>query len=75
VAATLARTADALRLLGARAVITGVRGELAQALIELGVDLGGVEIRGTLQGGIAHALGRREGRAAEGLSARPGSAR
>lgn len=75
VASTLVRTADALRLLGAQAVLTGVRGELAQALIALEVDLGDVVIRGTVQGGIAYALGRAEGGPARGLSAPRGPAR
>jgi anti-anti-sigma regulatory factor len=75
VATTLVRTAAALRLLGARAVITGIRGELAQALIALEVDLGDVIIRGTVQGGIAYALGRPARGGGEPLSAPRGAAR
>ena len=75
VASTLVRTAAALRLLGARAVITGIRGELAQALIALEVDLGDVIIRGTVQGGIAYALGRPARGDGEPLSAPRGAAR
>jgi DNA-binding response OmpR family regulator/anti-anti-sigma regulatory factor len=52
----LTRTASALALLGAQAVITGVRPELAQALAKGGVDLGAAVIQGTLQSGIAYAL-------------------
>jgi DNA-binding response OmpR family regulator/anti-anti-sigma regulatory factor len=52
----LTRTASALRLLGARAVITGVRPELAQALAATDVDLGAAVILGTLQSGIIYAL-------------------
>ena len=55
VAGALVRAASALRLLGAEAILTGVRADMAQALLELGLDLGGLSIRGTLQSGIAHA--------------------
>ena len=52
----LTQTASALALLGAQAVITGVRPELAQALARGGVDLGAAVIQGTLQSGIVYAL-------------------
>jgi GAF domain-containing protein/anti-anti-sigma regulatory factor len=58
VASTLLRTASALRLLGAQAVITGIRPEVAQTLIGLQIDLGAIVTKGTLQGGIAYALMR-----------------
>ncbi|WP_437534605.1 response regulator [Sorangium sp. So ce726] len=56
VASTLMSTATALRLLGSKTVITGIRAELAQTLIDLGVDLGAVVTKGTLQSGIGYAL-------------------
>ncbi|WP_437745393.1 response regulator [Sorangium sp. So ce1504] len=56
VASTLMSTAMALRLLGSKTVITGIRAELAQTLIDLGVDLGAVVTKGTLQSGIGYAL-------------------
>ena len=55
-AASLMRTARALRLLGSAVVITGIRADIAQTLIGLGIDLSGVVTRGTLQDGIAHAM-------------------
>jgi anti-anti-sigma regulatory factor/HAMP domain-containing protein len=58
VARVLIDAAQSIRLLGARAVLTGIRPEVAQALIGLGVDLGGLVTRSTLQQGIAFALGR-----------------
>jgi geranylgeranyl reductase family protein len=61
VARVLIDAAPSSRLLGARAVLTGIRPEVAQALIGLGVDLGGLVTRSTLQSGIAFALGRCEG--------------
>src|SRR6185369_7286550 len=56
VAGTLMRTAAALRLLGAKAVITGIRPELAQTLVALGIDLSAVVTMGTLKSGIDYAL-------------------
>jgi predicted ATPase/GAF domain-containing protein/tRNA A-37 threonylcarbamoyl transferase component Bud32 len=53
---TLLGSAAALRLLGARAVLTGVRPEVAQTMVELGADLQGLVTKGTLQSGIAYAL-------------------
>lgn len=55
VAGTLLNTARALQLLGARAVLTGIRAEVAQTLVSLGVDLGGIITLSQLQGGIAYA--------------------
>ncbi|WP_437475777.1 PAS domain-containing protein [Sorangium sp. So ce1014] len=56
VADALTRTARAAQMLGARVVLTGIRPEVARALIELGADLSGIVTLGTLQSGIAHAL-------------------
>jgi rsbT co-antagonist protein RsbR len=59
VANTLVRVAQAVGLLGARVVLTGIRPEVAQTLVGLGVDLHGVATQSTLQSGIAYALRRR----------------
>ena len=56
IAEALLRTARAARLLGARIVLTGIRPEVASALVELRVDIEGIVTRGTLQSGIAYAL-------------------
>jgi DNA-binding response OmpR family regulator/anti-anti-sigma regulatory factor len=61
VASTLMSTAAALRLLGAKAVITGIRAELAQTLVALGIDLSAVVTKGTLKSGIDYALRRAGG--------------
>lgn len=58
IAATILQTAGAVRLLGAQVILTGIRAEIAQTLVGLGVDLSNVVTRGTLQGGIAYALSR-----------------
>jgi rsbT co-antagonist protein RsbR len=56
VAATLINAAQSIRLLGAQAVITGIRPEVAQTLVATGVDLKSIVTAGTLQSGIAYAL-------------------
>jgi anti-anti-sigma factor len=58
VANALLRAATAIRLLGAEAVLTGVRPEVAQTLVQLGIDLDGIVTQSSLQSGIAFALGR-----------------
>jgi anti-anti-sigma factor len=52
----LLRAAQAVKLLGAQVVLTGIRPEIAQTLVGLGLDLGGITTRATLQSGIAFAL-------------------
>jgi rsbT co-antagonist protein RsbR len=56
VANALIRAAQAVKLLGAQVVLTGIRPEIAQTLVGLGVNLGGIVTRSTLQSGIAFAL-------------------
>jgi CheY-like chemotaxis protein/anti-anti-sigma regulatory factor len=58
VASVLIRASQAVRLLGAEVVLTGIRSRVARALVELGVDLGGLVTRGSLQAGIAYAQSR-----------------
>ncbi len=48
VAATLLRTAHAADLLGARLTLVGVRPEIAQSIIGLGIDLHGITTQPTL---------------------------
>jgi rsbT co-antagonist protein RsbR len=49
VAAALLQVAHATRLLGATAMLVGIRPEVAQTLVQLGVDFGGVQTFATLQ--------------------------
>ena len=51
--------AQAAQLLGARVILTGITPEVAQTLVQLGIDLSSVLTRSTLQSGIAYALARR----------------
>jgi PAS domain S-box-containing protein len=59
VANALLRAAQAVRLLGARVVLTGIRPEIAQTLVGLGADLSEIVTRSSLQSGIAYAIGQR----------------
>ena len=56
VANALIGAANALRLLGAKIMITGIRPEVAQTLVGLGVDLNRLATPGTLQSAIAQAF-------------------
>lgn len=56
VANTFMQAAQAVRLLGARVMLTGIQPAIAQTLVNLGVDLRGLETRSSLQDGIAAVL-------------------
>jgi rsbT co-antagonist protein RsbR len=56
VANALLRAAQAVKLLGAQVVITGIRPEVAQTLVGLGLDLSSIVTRASLQSGISYAL-------------------
>jgi anti-anti-sigma factor len=49
VARALLQVAQAVRLLGAEAVLVGVSAEVAQTLVTLGVDLGAIHVHANLQ--------------------------
>jgi rsbT co-antagonist protein RsbR len=53
VANALMRAAQAVKLLGTRVLLTGIRPEVAQTLVGLGIDLTGIMTYSTLQAGIA----------------------
>jgi rsbT co-antagonist protein RsbR len=55
VASALIAAAQAVQLLGAEVVITGIRPEVAQSLVRMGIDLGRIATRGSLSAGIAYA--------------------
>ena len=64
VANVFIQAAQAASLLGAQVVLTGIRPEVSQTLVGLGIDLRGIVTRGTLQSGIAYAMSREEARRA-----------
>lgn len=55
VANHLVLTVEASRLLGATVIVTGLSPEIAQTLVNIGVDLGKMKTVGDLQGGIEEA--------------------
>ncbi|NJP05467.1 MAG: PAS domain S-box protein [Chloroflexaceae bacterium] len=59
VAQALMQAAQAVRLLGAQVMMTGIQPQLAQTLVHLGVDLSSMQTRSSLQSGIAAALKHR----------------
>lgn len=56
VAHAFVQAAQAVRLLGAQVMLTGIQPQIAQTLVNLGVDLHDIQTRANLQGGIAVAL-------------------
>jgi rsbT co-antagonist protein RsbR len=56
VAQAFIQAAQAVRLLGAQVMLTGIGPQIAQTLVHLGVDLSGMLTQGSLQAGIAAAL-------------------
>ncbi len=57
VAQAFIQTAQAVRLLGAQVVLTGIQPQIAQTLVHLGADLSGIVTRSTLQAGINYGMG------------------
>jgi rsbT co-antagonist protein RsbR len=55
VANHLVQTVEASRLMGARTILTGLSPDIAQTLVDLGVDLGMMKTVGDLQGGLEEA--------------------
>lgn len=58
VASAFLQTARAVRLLGCQPVLVGVSGEIAQTLVQLGVELGQITTLANLKAGIAWAFAR-----------------
>jgi rsbT co-antagonist protein RsbR len=62
VAKGILQIVQATRLLGCKVVLAGIRPEVAQAIVGLGIDLHGVTTQGTLEGGVAFTLRQAESR-------------
>jgi len=58
VAQHLLKTVAAARLMGAECIISGIRPQIAQTIVHLGVDLGNVATKATLADALILALGR-----------------
>jgi rsbT co-antagonist protein RsbR len=58
VAQHLMRTITAIRLMGADCIISGVRPQIAQTIVHLGIDLTGISTKATLADALALALKR-----------------
>lgn len=56
VANAFLRAAQAVQLLGARVILTGIQPEIAQTIVQLGADMSGIATHGSLQSGIATVL-------------------
>ncbi len=58
VAQHLLKTVAAARLMGAECIISGIRPQIAQTIVQLGLDLSAVETRATLADALARAFDR-----------------
>ena len=52
----LLKTVTAIRLMGADCIISGIRPQIAQTIVHLGIDLQGVQTKATLADALALAL-------------------
>jgi rsbT co-antagonist protein RsbR len=69
VAQHLLKTVSAARLLGAECIVSGIRPQVAQTIVSLGIEFGDIATKATLADALAHALnrsGRRIGQAGPG---------
>ncbi len=58
VAQHLLKTVNAARLLGAECIISGIRPQVAQTIVSLGIEFGDIATKATLADALAHALRR-----------------
>ena len=56
IAQVLLNAASAAKLLGAEMILVGLRPELAQTIVGLGLDLTGLSVQADLQGGVRYAM-------------------
>ena len=62
VAKALLQAADAARLLGTRTILAGLRPELAQTIVGLGLDLSALVAQADLRSGVVYAMRQRRSR-------------
>jgi rsbT co-antagonist protein RsbR len=58
VAQHLLKTVSAARLLGAECIISGIRPQVAQTIVSLGIEFGDIATKATLADALAYALNR-----------------
>jgi len=58
VAQHLLKTVNAARLLGAECTVSGIRPQVAQTIVSLGIEFGDIATKATLADALAHALSR-----------------
>jgi len=63
VAQHLLKTVSAARLLGAECIVSGIRPQVAQTMVSLGIEFGDIATKATLADALAHALKRNGQRA------------
>jgi rsbT co-antagonist protein RsbR len=56
VAQHLLKTVNAARLLGAECIVSGIRPQVAQTIVALGIEFGDIATKATLADALAHAL-------------------
>jgi rsbT co-antagonist protein RsbR len=59
VAQHLLKTVSAARLLGAECIVSGIRPQVAQTIVSLGIEFGDIATKATLADALAHVLDRR----------------
>ncbi len=77
VAQHLIKTVTAARLMGAECILSGIRPQIAQTIVQLGIDLSNIVTKGTLADALRHALHQLHGNEAEEIDPPdiPGGAR
>ena len=58
VAQHVLKTVVAARLMGAECIISGIRPQIAQTIVALGIEFGDIATKATLADALAHALNR-----------------
>ena len=66
VANHLLRMATAVRLMGGEAILTGISPVIARTIVQLGVDLSGLNTRSSLAQGLQFAIGQMSGESRNG---------
>ena len=74
VAQHLLKTVSAARLLGTECIVSGIRPQVAQTIVSLGIEFGDIATKATLADALAHALDRRGQRIEKQSPQQPGPA-